>query len=194
MSRNYTLEDVETLRAKAHISYEEAVALLEKYDGDVAQALVELEKRGRIAGGKPEKENFGDWLARMWSKGVRTRIQISRRDTLLVNLSVIYLLAVLCFAPHIIIGSLILMLMLGCRINLVKNSAVYDDTNIQSFVSQAAENIKSSVAGFTSVDETQPRKEEARHEQSQQSAPVGENPNPAAQDSSSEGYNKITIE
>ena len=126
--------------------------------------------------------------------GVRTRIQISRRDTLLVNLSVIYLLAVLCFAPHIIIGSLILMLMLGCRINLVKNSAVYDDTNIQSFVSQAAENIKSSVAGFTSVDETQPRKEEARHEQSQQSAPVGENSNPTAQDSSSEGYNKITIE
>ncbi len=191
MNRNYTLEDVETLRAKAHISYEEAVSLLEKYDGDVARALVELEKRGRIAGGKPEKENFGDWLSRMWSKGVRTRIQISRRDSLLVNLSVFYLLAVLIFAPHIIIGSLVLLLILGCKINLVKNSSVYDDTSIRSFVNQAAENIKSSVSGFTSVDENQ-RQEDMRHEQ--QTAPMGQNQDSPAQSADSEGYSKITIE
>ena len=37
MSKNYTLEDVETLRAKSGVSYEEAVSLLDKYDGDLAR-------------------------------------------------------------------------------------------------------------------------------------------------------------
>ena len=47
--KKYTLEDVETLRAKTGVSYEEAVTLLDKYDGDMARALIELEKRGRWA-------------------------------------------------------------------------------------------------------------------------------------------------
>ena len=39
MPKNYSIEDVETLRAKAGVSYEEAVSLLDKYDGDMGMAL-----------------------------------------------------------------------------------------------------------------------------------------------------------
>ena len=37
--KKYTLDDIETLRSKTGVGYEEAVALLEKYDGDIARAL-----------------------------------------------------------------------------------------------------------------------------------------------------------
>ena len=46
MARNYSVEDVETLRQKSGVSYEEAIRLLDKYDGDLASALIELEKSG----------------------------------------------------------------------------------------------------------------------------------------------------
>ena len=40
--KKYSLEDIETLRARSDVSYEEAVFLLDKYDGDITRALIEL--------------------------------------------------------------------------------------------------------------------------------------------------------
>ena len=48
-----TLELVERLREKADVSYEEARAVLEEADGDLLDALILLERRGRIPPGGP---------------------------------------------------------------------------------------------------------------------------------------------
>lgn len=47
-----TLEQVEQLRQRANISYDEAKAALEETDGDLLQAVINLEKQNRI---KPPK-------------------------------------------------------------------------------------------------------------------------------------------
>ena len=44
----YTIEDIELLRQKSGISYQEAVALLDYHNGSVARALIDLEKHGRL--------------------------------------------------------------------------------------------------------------------------------------------------
>ena len=44
----YTIEDIEILRQKSGISYEEAVNLLEYHNGSLARALVDLEKNGLL--------------------------------------------------------------------------------------------------------------------------------------------------
>lgn len=44
------LENIEYLRERSDVSYEEAMELLEKYDGNVMRSLVELEKQGRVYG------------------------------------------------------------------------------------------------------------------------------------------------
>ena len=46
-----TLEQVEQLRQKADISYEEAKLLLEQTDGNLLDALILLERQGRMADG-----------------------------------------------------------------------------------------------------------------------------------------------
>ena len=51
-----TLEQVEKLRDRAHISYEEAKMALEKTDGDLLQAIINLEKEQKIAA--PEGDGF----------------------------------------------------------------------------------------------------------------------------------------
>ena len=48
------LEMIEQLREKANISYEEAKSVLEEADGDLLDAVILLEKRGKIK--KPETE------------------------------------------------------------------------------------------------------------------------------------------
>lgn len=53
-----TLEQVERLREKADISYEEAKAVLEEAGGSVLDALILLEKRGRIHAGAGHSAHY----------------------------------------------------------------------------------------------------------------------------------------
>lgn len=53
-----TLEQVERLREKADISYEEAKAVLEEAGGSVLDALILLEKRGRINAGAGHSAHY----------------------------------------------------------------------------------------------------------------------------------------
>ena len=52
----YTIEDIELLRKKSGLSYQEAVALLDYHNGNLARALIDLEKSGRLKEDNTEKE------------------------------------------------------------------------------------------------------------------------------------------
>lgn len=122
MARNYTLEDVETLRNKAGVSYEEAVSLLDKYDGDVARALIELEKRGQL-GASPKTTRFNldetaAWCKKMWRKGMNTRVIVERKGETLMNLSVLFLVLMLILGPYAFIAAVVLMLISGCSVGI----------------------------------------------------------------------------
>ena len=45
---NYTIDDIEILRKKSGITYEEAVNLLEYHNGSLTRSLVDLERNGRL--------------------------------------------------------------------------------------------------------------------------------------------------
>ena len=53
-----TLELVERLREKADVSYEEARAVLEEAGGNLLDALILLEQRGRIPDGAPRGASY----------------------------------------------------------------------------------------------------------------------------------------
>ena len=121
MPKNYSIEDVETLRAKAGISYEEAVSLLDKYDGDLARALIELEKRGQMnpkTEAKFSAEEITAWLKKMWHKGMNTRVVIERKGELLLNLPVLFLILMLILGPYAVVVAAVLMLVTGCSVSL----------------------------------------------------------------------------
>ena len=122
MSRTYTLEDVETLRAKSGVSYEEAVALLDKYDGDLARALIELEKRGQLnqpaQSGKFSADDAVEWVKNLWQKGMNTHVVIERKGDMLINLPVLLLVLMLILGPYAVIAAFILTLVTGCSVSL----------------------------------------------------------------------------
>lgn len=121
MPKNYSIEDVETLRSKAGLSYEEAVSLLDKYDGDLARALIELEKRGQVnakADLKFDAEEIVGWVKKMWHKGMNTRVVIERKGETLVNLPVLLLILMLMLGAYAIITAAVIMLLTGCSVSL----------------------------------------------------------------------------
>lgn len=127
MAKNYTLEDVETLRSKAGVSYEEAVALLDKYDGDVARALIELEKRGQLGAKAAQSSKFSledafAWVNNLWQKGLRTRICVERKGEVLINLSVLFLIFMLILGPYAMVAAVVLMLLSGCSVSMQNES------------------------------------------------------------------------
>lgn len=82
----YTFEDIEILRQKSGISYEEAVNLLEYHNGSLARALVDLEKNGRLKTG-PASGDAGKGAKGVFTFLYRLRLRVRKDEAVVVNLS-----------------------------------------------------------------------------------------------------------
>lgn len=143
----YTIEDIEILRQKSGISYEEAVNLLEYHNGSLARALVDLEKNGRLKdGGAPRREHKG--LKGVFDTLFRLRLKVKKDSTAIINLSSIFVLLVLGTAPHICVIGLIVSLVLGYRISIDRDSSDFADDNFDDMVKNAKSNVQNTVNSF----------------------------------------------
>ena len=118
----YTFEDIEILRQKSGISYEEAVNLLEYHNGSLARALVDLEKNGRLKTG-PASGDAGKGAKGVFTFLYRLRLRVRKDEAVVVNLSSLFVLLTLITAPHICVIGLIVALALGYRINIDRVSS-----------------------------------------------------------------------
>ena len=117
-------EMVESLRAKANVTYEEAKAALEASDWDMLDALVLLESEGKVNGapefttkekadetrhtirnGKGSLSKLGAWIRKMITLGNQNQFVISRKGSELVAMpiTVMALLTVLVWPFSLIV-------------------------------------------------------------------------------------------
>lgn len=156
----YTIEDIELIRRKSGISYQEAVALLDYHNGNVARALVDLERNGRInpggstssksttSSGGSGKSSGGSTLMNLLSKGYRARVKIHKGDTCILNLSVLFAILSLLISPHLVIIAAIVCLVLGYKFSFDGKDRAFAGENLERMVRSAADNVKSSVSDF----------------------------------------------
>ena len=129
----YTFEDIEILRQKSGISYEEAVNLLEYHNGSLARALVDLEKNGRLKTG-PASGDAGKGAKGVFTFLYRLRLRVRKDEAVVVNLSSLFVLLTLITAPHICVIGLIVALALGYRINIDRDSREFSSETFDSMV------------------------------------------------------------
>ncbi len=175
----YTIEDIELIRKKSGITYQEAVALLDYHNGNVARALVDLERNGRIredagkteaprtkahvtVNGQPVKKSD---VMNLIHKCFRARVKIRREDTPILNISAIFAVLAVLISPHLVIIGAIVALVLGYKFSFDKHDHAFDGENLEKTVRSAAENVKTSVGDFTrsfqqNAQEKQPEKPE----------------------------------
>lgn len=173
---SYTIEDIELIRRKSGISYQEAVALLDYHNGNVARALIDLERNGRI---KPEQNTSASsaskergshrrsgGLSTLMSKLYRFRLKVRKGDTVILNLSLLFSILAVLVSPHLVIVGAIIALILGYRIGFDTNDKDFEAENLERMVRNAAQNVRSSVSdmakGFSdAMDDKQPAAEES---------------------------------
>ena len=158
---SYTIEDIEMLREKSGLSYQEAVALLDYHSGSLARALIDLEKSGRLLDEtdihkrKEEKkamngtEKMNDTKEKALNfiqKLYRSRLKIHKGNTPIINISVLFAAACLLFAPHMTVIGVIISMILGYRFSFTKMDDAFSADNLEKMVKSAAQNARTSVS------------------------------------------------
>ncbi len=140
----YTIEDIEILRQKSGISYEEAVNLLEYHNGSLARALVDLEKNGRIrdaksGAGRHENPHRGK---RFLTTLYRLRFKVQKGNITIVNLSSLFLIFAVLTAAWVPVVGIILCFVLGYRMSIERDSRDFANDSFESVVHNASTNVK----------------------------------------------------
>lgn len=146
---SYTIEDIELIRRKSGISYQEAVSLLDYHNGNVARALVDLERNGRLKpdfaaqDGPKSAEKKASTAAASKSKGgfmhfinklYRARVKVARQSIPILNISLLFTLVAALISPYLLILSAILILLLGYRVSFDKDDADFAGENMDRMV------------------------------------------------------------
>ena len=151
---SYTIEDIELIRRKSGISYQEAVALLDYHNGNVARALVDLERNGRIKSDSAQKKDEHTaahqerhkGLVSFFSKLYQFRLKIKKENIIIANISLLFALLALLVSPHLVLIAAIAILVLGYKVSFNKKDADFAAANLEKMVRNAAENVKSTVS------------------------------------------------
>ena len=144
----YTIEDIEILRQKSGISYEEAVNLLEYHNGSLARALVDLEKNGRLKS-DPSKTTSHKGIKGIFDFLFRLRIKVQKGNIVILNLSSLFMLVALAISPDICVVGLIISLVLGYKISIDRNSKDFADDRLDDMMKNAKSNVQQAVSEVT---------------------------------------------
>ena len=149
---NYTIDDIEILRKKSGITYEEAVNLLEYHNGSLTRSLVDLEKNGLLKDEAPNTRAASDnasGLKKLFNTLFRIRLMVTKDGIVVANLSSLFVLAALLFAPQEVVIGMIAALLLGYRVNVKRNDPAFAADNFDSMVKTARTNVQNTMQGFS---------------------------------------------
>ena len=162
------MEKVETLRKKAGVTYEEAKAALEANNWDVLDALIALEKEGKVkqaytatkaevltgdvvtengqkSSSEPKRRKFMNWVKDILRKANRNAFEISKDGKIILTVPVLVFVIVLLFAFHIVIPLMIIGLFFSIKYHFSGPDVHSVDVDINAAMdsaSRTAENLK----------------------------------------------------
>lgn len=121
------LEKIELLRERADVTYEEARDALEKCNGSLVEAIIYLEKNGKIKPAPHETQTTsGFWatLNKYIKIGNETRLVVSKEGRVVTDLSLIIVLLLTIILPPLVLVLFLLAIFSGHNIRLEKPGTV----------------------------------------------------------------------
>jgi len=118
------LEQIDELRKRANVSYEDAKNALEQSEGNLIEALVYLEKQDKI---KPEEKpccesSFLKKIKKLIKKGNETKLIVKKDDTVVLNICVTLSVILTIIATPLVITALIFALVTNHKIRIQKKN------------------------------------------------------------------------
>ncbi|MBX4271430.1 DUF4342 domain-containing protein [Clostridium estertheticum] len=118
------LEQIDELRKRANVSYEDAKNALEQNEGNLIKSLIYLEKQNKI---KPDEKPCNDNtffknVLSLIKKGNETKLIIKKNDNVVLNICVTLAVIIAISAAPIVIVGLILAIITNHKIRIVKKN------------------------------------------------------------------------
>lgn len=146
MMNDDMLRNIDYLREKANVSYEEAADLLERYEGNVMRVLVELERQGRVYS-QPTVEDAGyttqsthqsnaneakEKATSFINKAFQTRLVVEKKNEdgkkeTVANLSVPFAAVVAVAAPWLTVATAGIAMVTGHNVKIEKEKTEPED-------------------------------------------------------------------
>lgn len=127
------LQKIVSLRERADVTYEEAAQILTKNNGDVAASLIELEKQGRVNGGKQANmqhsstQETREKATTFFKEACRTHVVVEKRKengdrVTIVNLSAPAAAGITILAPHLALVAAVIAFATGHSVKVKKEN------------------------------------------------------------------------
>ncbi|MDW5298988.1 MAG: DUF4342 domain-containing protein [Sedimentibacter sp.] len=143
-----TLEQIDELRNRVNVSYEEAKSTLEKNDGDLIKSIIELEKK---KGRKNEsKGNFTNFANRLLS--LKLSVKNKESDTL-INIPLALVLVTFIMAFWVVLFGFILAIITSCKIKIYRDKNSVNVNSLKRNMKETVEKIKVKSEEIISEDE-----------------------------------------
>lgn len=135
-----TLEQIDELRNRVNVSYEEAKHTLEKNDGDLIKSIIELEKKkGRRNDNNHHHSNFTSFTNRLLALKMSVK---SKDGNTLLDVPLVLVLIGLVLAFWVVIPALMLAVITSCKIKVYRDKNFVDVNHIKRNVKETVEKIK----------------------------------------------------
>lgn len=152
------IEQIDQLRERAHVSYEEAKEALEKCNEDIVEALIYLEKNQKIKAqtGCTAKSgsDFGNAVKNIIHKGNSTKLVISKGEKEVMRTPVTLAAVITVVAPYLAVGGAAVGLFTGYKAKFVKKDGSEPEVNkVVNKVSDAVDAAKKKFTEKTTSDQ-----------------------------------------
>jgi hypothetical protein len=135
------LEEIDELRKRANVSYEDAREALERFNGDMIEALIYLEKQNKLKSN--QCSSFFDKVKHIVKKGNNTLMTFRKRERIVVSLPVTIAVLITVFAPYITFIGVILALVTGHRIKFEGKEGENDSVRVNNALERVSDMVDS---------------------------------------------------
>ena len=115
------IEQVDLLKKRANVSYKEAKEALEKFNGDILEALAYFEEQNKIKTDLcSSSSSFFNKLKNIVEKLNKIRFVILQNNKTIINIPILIAALATILGVHFVIPALIIALITGCKIKFEK--------------------------------------------------------------------------
>ncbi|WP_434796392.1 DUF4342 domain-containing protein [Terrisporobacter vanillatitrophus] len=130
-----TMEQIDSVRNRANVGYKEAKAVLEKFDGDIIEAILYLEEEQKV---KPDLKRTSSTLfgkmKDIFNKLNNIDIEIYKNEKTILNMpSTVLIVACIIALPFVIAGGVIAVFT-GYKIKIHNNNKDENFTDVKDVI------------------------------------------------------------
>ncbi len=134
-----TLEQIDELRNRVNVTYEEAKSTLEKNDGDLIKSIIELEKRKGTRKRDYNKDGFTSFADKLLELKFLVK---SKNGNTLIDVPAVLVLLAFIVAFWVVIPGIILALLTSCKMRIYRDKNSINVHGIKKNMQNAVEKIK----------------------------------------------------